>query len=707
MADDNQSSPHTIVYRSTGKKTFKACRTCRLQKARCIINTASPPCRRCRATGRDCVFEEIPGSSTKSESNPRKRSLPFQFEEEDSNCRLDRLEQEVAQLRQSHNDLVLCQQFTARAPLSPYPSTKAAESCRGTHPLLTENASSPEDLGRLHLDAPITAVHAMSSTSIPPTQSPVSVCSDEGKTRLESRLRYDDVISTGLITESHARKSFQLYMANANVFLPLFDPTIDTFDTMRQDSPFCLTVILAVALRVDSASPDARAKGEKCLRAAQDMAMKSLFTSSARLETVQGMLLLAANSDSNWFAVSHAYQMGQDMGLFDLLERGPAIRSDAEAEDQTQQTTRNIGRLLRTAWVLHQVEQEVGSGTARKSRGHLVVNSSLAEFLRCHISTTHYMRIVSNVQIVHLRGRLLQELERHDSLFGTVRQRIRQLDEEISIWFNRWDLEYQGREFYVASFHRSSLRLQRDYAFIIVCSTIMSKLGSRGSTHITADISEVIDTTLERSTRILSFIVEDNDYKWYLPWAPTYSALFPAFTAVLTFRLARFRPDTTDWKHLQYLFSAAADILEEYPYRHFSRIIRDVSKLAERLALASICRRECTPDRTNELFNQRNHETPAGLLGGQEPRPFRHPATTSSTCTSGYDGNLPSDSAPWAPAPLPQYLFEDGDASLHASMPLQPEMPSLPGTPGYMLDFNSFVTSIQAAPIDMEEYIRI
>lgn len=48
----------TIVYHPTDRRTFKACRTCRQQKARCLFDE-KPPCNRCRATGRDCVFEEI------------------------------------------------------------------------------------------------------------------------------------------------------------------------------------------------------------------------------------------------------------------------------------------------------------------------------------------------------------------------------------------------------------------------------------------------------------------------------------------------------------------------------------------------------------------------------------------------------------------------------------------------------------------------
>ena len=92
--------PRVVTYRSTQMRTFKACRTCRLQKTRCI-GAENPPCRRCRATGRDCVFEEL-GSSNKSSNcygsnvavhhhsgNTRKRSRsPRSLEYEQGNQRL-------------------------------------------------------------------------------------------------------------------------------------------------------------------------------------------------------------------------------------------------------------------------------------------------------------------------------------------------------------------------------------------------------------------------------------------------------------------------------------------------------------------------------------------------------------------------------------------------------------------------------------------
>ena len=189
-------------------------------------------------------------------------------------------------------------------------------------------------------------------------------------------------------------------MANANAFLPLFDPATDTFDAMRRHSTFCFTAILAVALRADSPSSDPSWRGERCFLEAQNLAAKSLFTGSPRLETIQGMIVLAANSDRNWFAVSHAYQMSRDIGLWKLLSRDAGHHTADTETRTTGPGNRLLARRMRTALILHHVEQEVAGGTSRSSKGEPVESRVLDGFLRNKASSLSNIRIVSNVEIV-------------------------------------------------------------------------------------------------------------------------------------------------------------------------------------------------------------------------------------------------------------------------------------------------------------------
>lgn len=202
-------------------------------------------------------------------------------------------------------------------------------------------------------------------------------------------------------------------MVNANMFTPLFDPSTDTFDQMRNEYPLCLTVILAVALRTDYQSSEAQKIASSCFHEARVMCMKTLFASSATMDSVQGMLLLATNLDNNWFAVSHAYQMGLDMKLQSLL------RNEIETDDtECLWKSKHWTRRLRTALLLHQVEQEIGSGTARNARGAPVKKEFLRRFPSRIAHSASDMRISSTVEIVQLRGMLVSR-DRPSTIFNT------------------------------------------------------------------------------------------------------------------------------------------------------------------------------------------------------------------------------------------------------------------------------------------------
>lgn len=196
-------------------------------------------------------------------------------------------------------------------------------------------------------------------------------------------------------------KSFR-YMANSNLCLPLFDPTVDTFDAIRKRSTFCFTAILAISLRASISHPDPQLQAERAFHEAQKLAVESLFASSAKLETVQGMLILAAFSDKNWFAIRHACNMGRDLGMLDLLSPEP----ENKGPEFAARIQSDIGRvrLMRTALVLHHVEQEVASGTARQHEWPMIQSQILQSYVQSTQNNIHDVRIAATVEVVQLRG---------------------------------------------------------------------------------------------------------------------------------------------------------------------------------------------------------------------------------------------------------------------------------------------------------------
>ncbi|CAI6074128.1 unnamed protein product [Clonostachys chloroleuca] len=557
----------------------------------------------------------------------------------------------------------------------------------------------------------------MTSNSLPPSPASLSIehhstiSASPKNTKLygqplqPAQPKYDDIISRGILKESEGRKLFQLYMANANVFLPFFDSTVDTFDALRHRSTFCFTVVLAIALRADRPRTDSVSKN--CFEEAQRLAARSLFAISTQLETVQGMILLSAHAERNWFAISHAYQMGKALQLPDLLPREDETE-DTQDLHSKQFSDRRSNRRIRTALILHQVEQEVAGGTARQSIGNAVKSSFLESFLGGALSCTRDMRIVANIEVVQLRGRLLKELELHDSLDGTVKTMVSHIENEINTWFNRWDSVFQDQDYSVSSFQRSSIRLQRDYAFIIICSALISKL-SEGNTEkihhgsMTDEVKDLIEVTLMRSIKILSFITDGNDYKWYLQWAPTYSALFPAFTAALAFRLAKLLSGFSDWEKLLSSFLSVADVLGDYPHQTYCTIILNLARLT-----ASSMKTDTSP--TSSSVVQAVDNSQAQIKAWSEAATSEHAQTESHALTDGESSShltsqcdVPADDFGWSSGPISQCDFPEGSAAAGGD---QLDMYASFGMPDNSFDFSLFAASVQDY-MDVDDSVNI
>lgn len=279
-----------------------------------------------------------------------------------------------------------------------------------------EEDHSPEDLDLLRLNAPITAVHSMRpncpSTDSSSPQSHRLHASARGVESPLCPLResnpdtsgFDDVISAGLLSESKARELFHLYMAGANIFLPLFDSSTDTFEAIRERSAFCLCAILTVALQLDRSLPDSEDVLRKCTIETQALASRTLFSSSPKPEDIQGMLVLAAYAEKNWFAVSHALEMAEDIGLRNCLPRLLGEREHGHGIRPTPSSQKRLTRMARVFLVLHNVEREVASGIARKSKLEPLNEQHLRSFLECKYAVIYDIRIVSTIEITQLRG---------------------------------------------------------------------------------------------------------------------------------------------------------------------------------------------------------------------------------------------------------------------------------------------------------------
>lgn len=78
------------------------------------------------------------------------------------------------------------------------------------------------------------------------------------------------------------------FFAGCHLFIPLFDPSYDTFECLMERTPWTFDSILAIASKIRSGNAPLSPTFYKCLEEAQGIARSSLFGPVVRKEAVMG-----------------------------------------------------------------------------------------------------------------------------------------------------------------------------------------------------------------------------------------------------------------------------------------------------------------------------------------------------------------------------------------------------------------------------------
>ncbi|KAL3458965.1 hypothetical protein BJX64DRAFT_210776 [Aspergillus heterothallicus] len=610
-------------------KLFKSCRRCRQQKVRCDARTRMP-CSRCCASGyeHECVIDTInrPRPSERRRHGNRSVNARNGFSTASS----------ASPGSTNHLDTLELQQF------------------------------SPQDM-----IAPQSAMHTMSlnlSESSPIYMGESEVLDPKG-----------DVIERGIISEEDARCVYERFMNGSKNFLPLFDPVRDTFDSIRSRSLFCFTVILYLASRAVS---DFRANYhlQRVLQdEAQRLAEDSFFAKPTKLETVQGMILLAAYSEKTWFSTALILRTALDLGLEKtldtLLAQNPAPRSYLSATMEDRQLVWQT----RTFIISFTLELDVASGTGRKSRLGDADISKLRRFLDYPLSLYSDMRTISIVELHQLRAKCRQVIE-STAAAQLISVELPAILQRMQQWWKDWDDIHDQNGFHPGAFQRSSLKLALNYAKVsritphltsthtsqvfIYCVTIarIQKLqqtpeGAQGiDSGVVPDLWKSLVEVIENQ---LNFLVTEAAYICHLNWAPTYSALSIAFITTFAIRVARWHPTLINRHTVLQRARRILEHLKNPPYPDIHRTVQIfVNYAGALLAEQDLCRNESTVQ-----------------SGSEVSKPSEIPNTPSSDFNLAAIPGPPNESS---------HARVDREANLTAPFPTYPRPePALPRVPPF------------------------
>ena len=194
-------------------------------------------------------------------------------------------------------------------------------------------------------------------------------------------------------------------MTGSNCFLPIFDPALDTFDSLRARSPFCISVILAAAACAEDGMVSSSNFSQICQNEARRLAAETLFIGVPQLEDVQAMAIFAAFSERTWFAIGHATQMALVLGLQHALPR--LLKRINNNDLKVRKEDRIVIAHARTWLTVLHIELEIAAGTANRPRLEQIDPTKLRLLSAQPFLRPSDSRILAIVDAVQLRGTLM------------------------------------------------------------------------------------------------------------------------------------------------------------------------------------------------------------------------------------------------------------------------------------------------------------
>ncbi|CBF73860.1 predicted protein [Aspergillus nidulans FGSC A4] len=358
-----------------------------------------------------------------------------------------------------------------------------------------------------------------------------------------------DIISRGIISEEDARCIYERFMNCSKNFLPLFDPVRDTFDSIRSRSLFCFTVIIYLASR---AASDFRADThlQRVLQdEAQRLAEDSFFAKPTKLETVQGMILLAAYSEKTWFSTALILRTALDLGLEKSLDTLLAQSSPPRSYLSARMEDRQLVWQTRTWLISSTLELDVASGTGRKSRLGDVDISKLRKFLDYPLSLHSDMRTVSIIEYHQIRTRGRQIIE-NSAAAPIIHTELPAIMRKLQQWWEEWDELHHPRIQKLQQTPEGDQGISSDAVLGLWKSLV-----------------EVIESQL-------TLLVTESAYRCQLVWAPTYPALTIAFITTFAIRVARWHPTLINRRLVLQRVRQILEYLKQPPYPDIHRTVQ-------------------------------------------------------------------------------------------------------------------------------------
>ncbi|GFN10314.1 putative C6 transcription factor [Aspergillus tubingensis] len=529
MDSDEESS--CAVSASVGKKRIPS-------KVKC---DGKRPCTRCKRARKRCVFFEIP--------------------KDPAVLRLENVEAEVQRLREqlsNVNELLLRQSTQQQQQIAvTSPASAHVMSDPGTMPAFLATGG----MGGYHHhwrgarypmahrdhDAGVFQYHTPGMEAARPTRLRRSGFDIKEEPVL-------DFISRGMMTADQAMSCFRTFFQGCDRYIPVFDPDIDTFNSVRARSSILFNAICTIGSRVEIRSgsqiPD-------LLHAELKRSINVIIQNKNLncLESVQALLVVACYSAERSLILSFATRMALDLGLdeaFEELIQRLTMKETEQVHDMTgvlvddeERTLMRKSRIWFGLLVLDHIFHVDGG----KPPGIRVTGNAhrCRILLRHHTSTVLDLRLFSQVELNIIRARVNDTLDAKETLQRSdITEFVHEAKVDLDLWFDDWlrIIENSPSATQERPFLLAALRVQKCWAELILHCKALRSMGV-GNVAEMSPLEQTILLTAKSSARkhLRLISLEPDFYLAKLKYAMDFVWAKCAFCFLLLLKLSRLVPE--------------------------------------------------------------------------------------------------------------------------------------------------------------------
>ncbi|RXK36515.1 hypothetical protein M231_06237 [Tremella mesenterica] len=394
---------------------------------------------------------------------------------------------------------------------------------------------------------------------------------------------FKDPMDLGWCSEERGKQLYDVFFQRCHMYMPCFDPEVDTWDSLRRRSPFCITAIMMVGAKVEDAGGPESELQRQCREHAEKIGMSTLFTPISRIEVVQAMVIMASWGDTSWRPGGHAMRIAMDMGLYRCL---PYLAQNGMGAGKTPDQIREdyplvVGARMwlaifgmkftsRMAFNMGRPALFAGEETIRHSR----------QFLEHPLSISTDARLVSSSELLTLRLPLHQPysiLPASASMPG-LDEKLIESRRKVDEWYTYWEQYFVERGVPATDLLRENIVTGRCGTFMYVNSRILHGVRNKQDiAHLSDQRKEALIIAVRAAEKLVATALRGGQYKENFRYD-----MGAAFASRFLIRMASLLPEAVDVRQVSRDVEQIAQLLTQVPGFQFATLLRDVLQRARR-----------------------------------------------------------------------------------------------------------------------------